>query len=210
MAEFDVLQSDKKMNPLEEFKDLQAKESKANLMILFKDKEIAKLKAQLQEIDLKINQNKKCYSAGNMKSALLHPFIVEEFEAYRKEIQETHQKIRSVTMENFFKKNSESNPPSILNQAVKYMEKVSNDILNEVNQEKIESHANTIDKKKATIESLEQKLKENRAYIKHLESDISETEDLIMVISAKISQTEQQCEDMRKENLKLCSRSKRY
>lgn len=210
MAEFDVLQSDKKMNPLEEFKDLQAKESKANLMILFKDKEIAKLKAQLQEIDLKINLNKKCYSAANMKSALLHPFIVEEFEAYRKEIQETHQKIRSVTMENFFKKNSESNPPSILNQAVKYMEKVSNDILSEVNQEKMESHASTIEKKKAAIESLEQKLKENRAYIKHLENDISETEDLIMVISAKINQTEQQCEDMRKENLKICSRSKRY
>ena len=196
MADFEVLQSEKKMNPSEEYKDLQAKESKANLMILFKDKEIAKLKAQLQEIDLKISQNKKCYSVGNTKAALLHPFIMEEFEAYRKEIQETHQKIRSVTMENFFKKNSESNPPSVLNQAVKYMEKISNDILNEVSQEKIEGHSSTIDKKKATIESLEQKLKENRAYIKHLESDISETEDLIMVISAKISQTEQQCEDI--------------
>lgn len=210
MADFEVLQSEKKMNPLEEYKDLQAKESKANLMILFKDKEIAKLKTQLQEIDLKISQNKKCYSTTNTKAALLHPFIMEEFEAYRKEIQETHQKIRSVTMENFFKKNSESNPPSVLNQSVKYMEKISNDISNEVSQEKIEGHSITIDKKKANIESLEQKLKENRAYIKHLESDISETEDLIMVIYAKISQTEQQCEDMRKENLKLAARSKRY
>ena len=198
----------------EELNELQAKENKANLMILFKDKEIAKLRSQLSEIEQKISFNKKCYSQNNTKYAVLHPFIIDEFEYFRKDLQETHQKINSATMDNFFKKNSEANPPSVLNQLVKFMEKNSGDVLSEVSEGKIESLNSQIEKKKLTITGLEQKLRENRSYIKHLETEISETEDLIIALNGKISQIDSQCDEIRKENTKFNgkteSRSKRH
>ena len=106
-------------------------------------------------------------------------------------------------MDNFFKKNSESNPPSVLNQLVKFMEKTSNDVINEVSEGKIESLNSQIEKKRGVVEGLEQKLRENRAYVKHLESEIGETEDLVIALNAKISQIDLQCEEIRKENFKL-------
>lgn len=207
MVETGVNSQEKFGSLQEELKELQAKENKANLMVLFKDKEIAKLKAQLFDVEHKISNNKKCYSQNNTKAVLLHPFITEEFELLRKDLQETHQKINSSTMENFFKRNSESNPPSSLNQLVKFMEKTSNDVLSEVSEGKIESLNSQIEKKKASSEGLEQKLRENRNYAKHLEGEVSEMEDLIIALQVKIGQVDAQCDEIRKENAKLSSKS---
>jgi septal ring factor EnvC (AmiA/AmiB activator) len=115
--------------------------------------------------------------------------------------------MNSVTVENFFKKHSEANPPTVLNQAVKFMEKVSGDVLSEVSEGKIESLMAQIGKKKTAIEGLEQKLKENRNYFKHLEGEISESEDLIIALQGKISITEAQCEELRRENAKLSGKA---
>jgi chromosome segregation ATPase len=206
MMEYDGF-NDKYFLAEEELKELQAKEYKANLMVLFKDKEICKLKSQLSDIEEKISMNKKSYSQNNTKSALLHPFVIEEFEYLRRDLQDTHQKINSITMDNFFKKNSESNPPSTLNQLVKFMEKTSIDVSSEVSEGRIESLNSQVDKKKVIIEGLEQKLRENRSYARHLESEISETEDLIIALHAKLVQIDAQCEEIRRENAKLSEKT---
>ncbi|OMJ66905.1 hypothetical protein SteCoe_36087 [Stentor coeruleus] len=207
MGDFEITYYDKCFSAQEELKELQARESRENLMILFKDKEIQKLKSQLQDIEQKISENKKAYSQTNTKTALLHPFVTEEFEFLRKDLQETHQKINSLTMDNYFKKNSEANPPSALNQLVKFMEKTSGEVISETAESKLDHTTQQITRKKTIIDDLEQKLKENRSYIKHLEVEISETEDIIIALHAKISQIDLQCEEIKKENTKLSAKN---
>lgn len=208
MSDFDY-SPDKKLTPSEQLKDLQNKESRSNLLILFRDKEIMRLKSHLNEIESKIAQNKKSYSSSNTKSSLLHHFVIEEFELYKRELQENHQKICSLVQENFFKRNSEGPGTSaLLKHAVDYMERTNKDIQGELTQEKIGSLHQTFEKKLKNVAELEQKLKESRAYIKHLENDISETDDLIMLLSAKTKEVELQCQEMRSENLRLTQKSK--
>ena len=97
-------------------------------------------------------------------------------------------------------------PSSALNQLVKFMEKTSVDVVSEVIEGKIESINTQIEKKKGVSEGLEQKLRESRVYIKHLEGEITETEDLIIALQGKIAQIDSQCEEIRKENAKLCGK----
>ncbi|OMJ79638.1 hypothetical protein SteCoe_20315 [Stentor coeruleus] len=207
MGDFEITYYDKCFSAQEELKELQARESRENLMILFKDKEIQKLKSQLQDIEQKISENKKAYSQTNTKTALLHPFVTEEFEFLRKDLQETHQKINSLTMDNYFKKNSEANPPSALNQLVKFMEKTSGEVISETAEGKLDHTTQQINRKKTIVDDLEQKLKENRSYIKHLEIEVAETEDIIIALHAKISQIDVQCEEIKKENAKLSAKN---
>lgn len=207
MGDFEITYYDKCFSAQEELKELQARESRENLMILFKDKEIQKLKSQLQDIEQKISENRKAYSQTNTKTALLHPFVTEEFEFLRKDLQETHQKINSLTMDNYFKKNSEANPPSTLNQLVKFMEKTSGDVISETAEGKLEHTTQQVTRKKVAIDELEQKLKENRSYIKHLEVEVAETEDIIIALQAKVNQIDLQSEEIKKENAKLSAKN---
>jgi glutaredoxin 2 len=129
---------------------------------------------------------------------------------YKKDLLDTHQKICSLTQENFFKRNSEAPATTtLLKHAVDFMDRTSRDVQGELTQEKIDYHRQTFERKLKNIADLEQKLKENRSYIRHLETDISETEDLIMLLSAKINENEAQCDEIRKENSKIAPKGKK-
>ncbi|CAG9312974.1 unnamed protein product [Blepharisma stoltei] len=188
---------------LNELYDLQAMENRTNVMILYKDKEIAQLKAQLADIEDQIKLNRSSYAKNNTQAVLLHPMVNQEFETIRQELLETHEKASSLSMDNYFKKLSEANPPSALNQLVKFLEKTSADVTGEISEEKMTSLIEEIEKEKSNNLELEKKLKDSRELVSHLEEEIEDMQDLISSLTNKIEAVDAECEELKKSNPKL-------
>lgn len=185
-----------------EIHELQATERKSNVMILFKDKEICSLKDQLQELEQQIKLNKSTYAKSNVQTALMHPLVNEEFENIRAEILDLNDKVSVLQMDNHFKKHGDNNPPSELNRLIKFLEKESSELSNEISESKIETLKTENEKHKTHIKELQTKLKENTALINHYEQDIDQVQDAVLDLQSKIKEAETELENLRKEESK--------
>ena len=169
----------------EELQELKAYELKSNVMVLYKDKEIAKLKEELSDIQSQIKANKSAYTKNNIQSAVLHPLINSEFELLKDEITDVHEKISTISMENFFKKQSEGS--NSLSDLLGHVEQCRSTIKSDISTSGLEKLESQLRKKTDYLRELETRIQEIRELVLHYQEEIDSMQNSISYFQSKLN-----------------------
>ena len=177
--------------------ELRANEAKSHVLILSKDKEIARLKDELSEVEQQIKVNRAAYTKNSLHTAVLHPLINYEFELLKEEIFRVNEGISSLAMENFFKKQSESGGSGVLGDLVSHLESQKAGIKSDISSSGVEKLENDLSKKADQIYDLEGRVKDTRELVFHLRSEVDRMQSSVAAFQTKISQLEKQNEKVK-------------
>lgn len=186
----------------EELKEQQGKELKSNTMILYKDKEILKLREELEDIEQQIKLNKACYSKNNTNSVLIHPLVNYEFELLRNEIIDVSERIANLTLENNLKKQSETNS-NYIGDLVSHLEYNNSILKADLSPNNIEKLTDDLRKNLDYMHELETNVKDRRELIAHLKEEISYMQDASSILQNKIDACDHESEAIKKDSVKL-------